>query len=423
MKAVQGANDLHRVRVIERREKIEVFRDPRRAVDVGGDAADDHVPDALVIQPLQQPDDVHHVRTRAFTHDTDKVEPPLKLGDAFRRRERQVVLQVREVHFATRVRPHHVHGHWSRGHVPSGAENGRATALPLLLRRSSIVSYPASPESTRKDPTVPQRRPASLKDLLSVAADAAYLAGAPHPGLLQRGGGGRDEVRRDAGDAGGPGGGARHPRAGEAVLPGPRRAREEHGETSGNPDYKWIIDPIDGTKSFIHGVPLYGVLIGVEVRGRPSVGVIYAPGTDELVAAADGLGCTWNGRTSRVSKVDRIEDATVLAGSITRAIARSDAYEKLASRAKLNRGWGDAYGYLLVATGRAEVMLDPVLNPWDCAPLPPILREAGGRFTTWAGEETIWGPDGVATNGALNAHVLSVLGSENRRADANMKGD
>jgi len=80
-----------------------------------------------------------------------------------------------------------------------------------------------------------------------------------------------------------------------------------------------------------------------------------------------------------------------------------------------NRGWGDCYGYVLVATGRAEIMLDPVINPWDCAPLPPILREAGGRFTTWRGEETIWGPDGVATNGALHEQVLAMLAAERRR--------
>jgi histidinol-phosphatase len=191
---------------------------------------------------------------------------------------------------------------------------------------------------------------------------------------------------------------------------------EEHGKTQGtNPDYRWIIDPIDGTKSFIHGVPLYGVMIGVEVKGRPSVGAVYLPALEEMVAAADGLGCTWNGRVARCSTIDKLEEATVLAGSITRAIGRSDAYERLASRARLNRGWGDCYGYCLVATGRAEVMLDPAINPWDCAPLPPILREAGGRFATWKGEETIWGLDGFACNNALYDEVVGVLKTEMRR--------
>jgi fructose-1,6-bisphosphatase/inositol monophosphatase family enzyme len=119
-----------------------------------------------------------------------------------------------------------------------------------------------------------------------------------------------------------------------------------------------------------------------------------------------------------VSDVSRIEDATLNTSSITASLGRSDAYENLIPRVKLNRGWGDCYGYMLVATGRAEIMLDPVIKPWDCAPLPPILREAGGRFTTWRGEETIWGPDGVATNGALHEQVLSVLRSERRRTSA-----
>jgi myo-inositol-1(or 4)-monophosphatase len=124
-----------------------------------------------------------------------------------------------------------------------------------------------------------------------------------------------------------------------------------------------------------------------------------------------------------VSNTSRIEDATVLSSSIHRAMQRSDAYPTISKRAKLNRGWGDAYGYMLVATGRADIMLDPILNPWDCAPFPPIFREAGGRFTTWAGEETIWGQDGCATNGALNAEVLSILRAEKLNANADLKGD
>lgn len=190
---------------------------------------------------------------------------------------------------------------------------------------------------------------------------------------------------------------------------------EETGATGGDPDYRWIIDPIDGTKSFIHGVPLYGVLIGVEVRGRPLVGVIYMPALDEMVSAAEGLGCTWNGRPARVSQTSRLEDACLTTTSPESARARSDAYENLASRAKLSRAWGDAYGYALVATGRCDVMLDPKLNPWDCAPMIPILREAGGRFTSWAGKESFWVGDGLATNGALHDEVLQILRSEKRR--------
>lgn len=191
---------------------------------------------------------------------------------------------------------------------------------------------------------------------------------------------------------------------------------EEAGEARGNPDYRWIVDPLDGTKTFVQGVPLYGTLIGVEVKGAPVVGVVYMPALDEMVTAGAGLGCTWNGRAAHVSKVDHLEDAAVMVTNTTAAMKRSDAYENLAGRTRLQRTWGDCYGYMLVATGRAEVMLDPAMNPWDCGPLLTILTEAGGHFTTWAGEATIWGKDAVATNAALHAPVLEILRNEKRRS-------
>ena len=115
-------------------------------------------------------------------------------------------------------------------------------------------------------------------------------------------------------------------------------------QNAGSSGRQWIVDPIDGTYSFVHGVPLYGVLIGVEVRGRPRVGVIYMPALDEMVSAAEGLGCTWNGRPARVSQTSRLEDACLTTTSPETARARSDAYETLADRVKLKRAWGDAYG-------------------------------------------------------------------------------
>jgi histidinol phosphatase-like enzyme (inositol monophosphatase family) len=187
---------------------------------------------------------------------------------------------------------------------------------------------------------------------------------------------------------------------------------EEHGEQTGNQPYRWIIDPIDGTKAFIHGVPLYGVLIGVEVYGEVRVGVIYLPALQEMVAAASGLGCFWNGRRTRVSNVSQLENAALLTSSVASAMARSDAYERLVSQTKLQRTWGDSYGYALVATGRAEIMLDARMNVWDCAPMLPILEEAGGRFSNWKGERTIWGKEAVATNRILCDEVIQVLKSE-----------
>jgi histidinol phosphatase-like enzyme (inositol monophosphatase family) len=184
---------------------------------------------------------------------------------------------------------------------------------------------------------------------------------------------------------------------------------EEDGETVGKGPCRWIIDPLDGTKSFVRGVPLYGTLIGVELRGEPVVGVIYLPALGETVAAARGEGCTWNGRPCRVSTVARLEGALVVLSDERTARARSGAFADLAGRVQLERTWGDCYGYALVATGRAEVALDPVVNVWDCAALLPIVEEAGGRFTDWKGRRTIAGGEAVATNGVLHGPVVDVL--------------
>jgi myo-inositol-1(or 4)-monophosphatase len=188
---------------------------------------------------------------------------------------------------------------------------------------------------------------------------------------------------------------------------------EEGGICNGpDKDYRWIVDPIDGTKSFICGVPLYGVLIGIEFSGRPQVGVVYLPALDEMVSAADGLGCKWNGREARVSNTSKLSDAVVSCTSITTALSRSDAFETITARAKVTRGWGDCYGHVLAATGRIDVMLDPRMNPWDAAPFAAIYREAGGHFTSWRDEETIWAADGVGTSAALHREVLDILKNE-----------
>jgi len=184
---------------------------------------------------------------------------------------------------------------------------------------------------------------------------------------------------------------------------------EEEGETAGTEPVRWIIDPLDGTRTFVRGVPLFGTLVGVEVRDEPVVGVIYLPALDETIAAARGEGCTWNGRQCRVSAATRLDDALLVVTDERVARARSRAYERLAARSAMQRTWADCYGYALVATGRAEIALDPVMNVWDCAALLPVVEEAGGRFTDWRGQRTIRGGEAVATNGALHAEVLELL--------------
>lgn len=182
---------------------------------------------------------------------------------------------------------------------------------------------------------------------------------------------------------------------------------EEAGERAGTSNRRWIIDPIDGTYSFVHRVPLYGVLIGVEVGGEPVAGVVNLPALGELVYAARGSGCYVNGARAQVSATSKLEEALLLCTDFG-ACDRS-ALVDLQRRVRARRTWGDVYGYVLVATGRADVMLDPTVKIWDCAPLLPILEEAGGTFTDWQGNRTIDGGNALATNGQLFEEVMQVL--------------
>lgn len=202
---------------------------------------------------------------------------------------------------------------------------------------------------------------------------------------------------------------------------------EEFPEASGTSGYRWILDPIDGTKSFVHGVPFYGTMIGVEyaepagpaaasnTNAEPTVvlGVVFIPGLHECVYASRGQGA-WLVRGDapakqvHVSKCDRLEDALFVTTSVQafEKLGRREAYDAIARTARLTRTWGDCYGYLLVATGRAEVMIDPIMNLWDAAAVQPIIEEAGGSFTDWQGRRTVATGEGVATNGLLLEQVI-----------------
>lgn len=185
---------------------------------------------------------------------------------------------------------------------------------------------------------------------------------------------------------------------------------EEFGHDERQSAHRWIIDPIDGTNTFVRGVPFYGVLIALEIEGAPVVGVTYFPALDEMISAASGLGCYWNGRRARVSAVTSLAEACI-AYTDSRGMRErlGGGWEALLEATALQRGWGDCYGHCLVATGRADIMLDPRMNPWDCAALIPILEEAGGRFTDWQGRVTIDGGDAVSSNGALHDEMLARL--------------
>ena len=186
---------------------------------------------------------------------------------------------------------------------------------------------------------------------------------------------------------------------------------EEFPPTNEGARVRWILDPIDGTRSFMRGVPLYGVLIGVEVEGEPVVGVAHFPALGEMVSAGKGLGCFLNENPCAVSTVDTVEKSLVTTTDVERILSRDEGpgWRTLQQRAAFSRTWGDCYGHILVATGRSEIHVDPILSPWDAGPLLTILEEAGGRFTSLEGEATIHGGSGVSTNGTLHAEVLALL--------------
>jgi histidinol phosphatase-like enzyme (inositol monophosphatase family) len=193
---------------------------------------------------------------------------------------------------------------------------------------------------------------------------------------------------------------------------------EEFGEQPGTSGYRWILDPIDGTKSFIHGVPLYGTLVGIEEDGEPAAGVILIPALAECVYAARGQGAWYElgdapRRPARVSQCARLDEALFLTSEVAGfdEVGRRDAYDRLQAATRLARTWGDCYGYLLVATGRAELMVDPIVNVWDAAAVLPVIEESGGRFADWQGRPTIHSGQCLATTPELYDEVLAITRS------------
>nr|MBC7245252.1 inositol monophosphatase family protein [Chloroflexota bacterium] len=255
----------------------------------------------------------------------------------------------------------------------------------------------------------------SLREYLDFAVETAYLAGRLTLGYFQADT--RPEFKTD----------------GSPVTVADRRAEElirqrierkypqhfivgeEYGEQgSEEASHRWFIDPIDGTKSFVCGVPLYGVLLALEIEGDTKVGVTYFPALDEMIAAASGEGCWWNGRRAHVSNVSHLRQAVVAFTSLSlfERYGRGEAWQRIQAATYYCAGWGDAYGYGLVATGRVDVMLDPVMSVWDSAPLLPILQEAGGYFGDWQGNATIYASEGLAATKALLPQLLALIRGE-----------
>lgn len=184
---------------------------------------------------------------------------------------------------------------------------------------------------------------------------------------------------------------------------------EEYGRTHSDSPYTWVIDPIDGTKSFVSGVPIYANLLALLDGEKALIGVINFPALNEMVYAVRDGGCYWNGRRCHTSATTNLQDAVLLASDLNSFGPRQPQWERLIRATYIQRTWGDAYGYALVATGRADVMVDPVMALWDAAPLQVILEEAGGTFTDWQGTPTIHHQESVATNGKLLSQVMDIV--------------
>jgi len=192
---------------------------------------------------------------------------------------------------------------------------------------------------------------------------------------------------------------------------------EELGVTRPDARRRWIVDPIDGTKTFVRGVPLWGTLVALCEGDEVLAGAAYFPAIGEMLSAVRGGGCWWNGARSRVSPVASVREATVLTTDERFAGdgAHLAGWRNLAGNAAVSRSWGDCYGYLLVATGRAEVMVDGIVSPWDAAALMPIVEEAGGVFTDWKGTRTAFGGSAVATNQGVAIETRLLLGTSTTR--------
>jgi myo-inositol-1(or 4)-monophosphatase len=185
---------------------------------------------------------------------------------------------------------------------------------------------------------------------------------------------------------------------------------EEYGSDRPDAEHVWVLDPIDGTISFTHRIPLFGTLIALKREGQPILGAISQPVLGERLVG-DGTTTTLNGKPVRVTETDKLADATVLTTDPRRAakLHPDTHWDAIAEASQVYRTWGDAYGYLMVGAGRADAMVDPVANEWDFIGHVPIIRGAGGIITDWAGKDPVGADSVVAANAALHPQIMQML--------------
>jgi histidinol-phosphatase len=194
---------------------------------------------------------------------------------------------------------------------------------------------------------------------------------------------------------------------------------EEHGEKLGSSGYRWIIDPIDGTRSFVRGIPLWGTLLGLEYKGEQIAGVAVAPALGETWRALRGDGAYRNDRRIHVSRTDDLSQSLIFYSGVTwfQQSGHLDQFLALSGQTDRQRGFGDFYGFMLVAQGSGELMLDHGVKIWDVAALKPIVDEAGGRLTDWDGMANVQRTDVLASNGLLHDAALHILKASPKNPD------
>lgn len=188
---------------------------------------------------------------------------------------------------------------------------------------------------------------------------------------------------------------------------------EESGDTPGASGFRWIIDPVDATRNFVRNIPIWATLIGLEYRGEMIAGVVYLPALGEITyRALRGDGCWRGDRRIHVSTVARLDESVLFYSSRSWFLkaGRDRDFHELARQTQRQRGFGDFYGFVLVAQGSGELMVDHGLQPWDIAALSVIVEEAGGKFTNWSGERNVLTPDVVASNSLVHDAALNILG-------------
>ncbi len=186
---------------------------------------------------------------------------------------------------------------------------------------------------------------------------------------------------------------------------------EEYGSQGPQDGTRWIIDPIDGTRNFVRGIPFWATLLALEEDGEVTLGVIYAPATGELFYARKGQGAHVDGKRLRVSGVDRLDEAFLVHGSLNLLHGTEywDGFVRLVDATERQRGYGDYHAYTFIALGQAELCVEVDVKPWDLAPLKLLTEEAGGRFTDLSGKPTIYSGNALVSNGRLHDQALALL--------------